>query len=262
MNDKTTSITRQTLGVGPLILGCSTICFGISCLLQKDFAIYWQPVPENFPARQTLAFVSSGLLVASGVALLTNRGRSAAAVTQLCLFTAYALAWISVSIRSGSIQPWLGIAENLAIALGAATIWARLHGTAADWIGFTQGVARGAYAVFSTVFALAHVVSLESTARLIPEWFPGDPSFWAILTGGFHLAVAFALATDRLSIVATRLGATMYCGFAALIWMPGAVTHPDQWLRWAGLTISLTLAGAIWLIGDYSSSKEGRESSV
>lgn len=249
-------------GAGPTILGGSTICLGLACLMQKDFAIYWQPVPEGFPLRQPLAFVSAALLIASGLGLLTVRGRLAGAITQFVLFAAYALAWTSITIRNGSVQPWLGIAENLAIALGAATIWARLQSEIAASIGFTSSVARGSYAVFSTVFALAHVVSVESTANLIPSWFPGDASVWAILTGGLHLAVAFALAINRLAVLATRLGAAMYCSFAAIIWLPGAVAHPDHWLRWAGLAISLTLAGALWLVGDYSTSEKDERPSL
>jgi hypothetical protein len=33
--------------------------------------------------------------------------------------------------------------------------------------------------------------------------------------------------------------------------MPGAITNPDQWLRWAGVAIALALMGARWSLGDY-----------
>ena len=42
----------------------------------------------------------------------------------------------------------------------------------------------------------------------------------------------------------------MYVGFALLCWLPGAVIHPTEWLRWAGVGISLCMAAALWLVGD------------
>ena len=75
--------------------------------------------------------------------------------------------------------------------------------------------------------------------------------FWALFTGAGHLAVAIALIVDRLAVLATRLGSLMYLCFAAFAWLPGAVTHPNQWLRWAGTAITLVMLSALWLVGDY-----------
>jgi uncharacterized membrane protein len=239
------------LDVGFKLLGISTIAFAIACFLQRDFAIYWQPVPEDFPFRQPLAFLSASLLALSGAGLFFLQTRRVAAVLQVCLFLAYAVSWLSRPIVVDSIQPWLGIAEHLAIAVGAATIWARLSLAKASSIGLSPESARFAYGCCSLVFALAHVVALENTANLIPAWLPGGPVFWALVTGAGHLAVGLALISGHLAILATRLGSTMYLCFAAIVWLPGAVANPDQWLRWAGLAITLVLLAALWLVGDY-----------
>jgi hypothetical protein len=79
----------------------------------------------------------------------------------------------------------------------------------------------------------------------------GTAHFWAAFTGVCHLAAAAALLVNCLAVPATRLAALMYIMFAAIVWLPGAVTHPDQWLRWAGASISVVLAGAVWAVGDY-----------
>jgi hypothetical protein len=55
---------------GRHLLALATIAYGISCFLQRDFPIYWQPFPESMPLRQPLAFLSAGLLVLSGVGTL------------------------------------------------------------------------------------------------------------------------------------------------------------------------------------------------
>jgi uncharacterized membrane protein len=234
-------------GIG--MMGFSTLCFGVACFLQGDFTIFWQPVPEDFPFRQPLAFISAAALVLSGIGLFFSRTRRIAAIVQVGLFFSYALSWLSVLPRS--IQPLLGIAEHLAIVVGVLTIWARLSPATAERLRFSPAVARIAYGCCSIVFALAHVVALEATARFVPAWVPGDQVFWALLTGAGHFFVALALIANRHVVLATRLAGLMYLGFAAIVWIPGAVTHPDQWLRWAGTAITLVLLAAVWLVGDY-----------
>lgn len=241
-----TLIAEPELGVR--MLGSSTVAFGIACFLQGDFTVFWQPVPEGFPFRQPLAFLSSSLLVLSGAGLFFSKLRRLAAITQICLFCAYAASWLS---RAGETQLWLGVAEHLSIVIGAATIWARGPSGVAVREHFSPAVARVAFGCCSIVFALAHVIGLEGTARMVPAWMPGDPVFWALFTGAGHLAVAVALIIGRLAFLATRLAALMYLCFAAFAWLPGALTHPDQWLRWAGVAITLVMLASVWLVGDY-----------
>jgi hypothetical protein len=45
----------------------------------------------------------------------------------------------------------------------------------------------------------------------------------------------------------------MYLSFAAMVWLTGAIVHPAEWLRWAGVGISLAMMGGVWLLGDYLS---------
>lgn len=240
--------------LGVRMLGFSTLCFGIACFLQRDFTIFWQPVPQDFPLRQPLAFVSAALLVISGAGLFLSRMRRVAARVQIGLFLSYAVSWLSIPIAAGSIQPWLGIAEHLAIVVGAATIWARLSPRMAARFRFGPTTARIAYGCCSIVFALAHVVALEGTVRLIPAWMPGSPVFWALFTGAGHMAVGLAFIAGRFVIPASRLAGLMSLCFAAITWMPGAVTHWNQWLRWAGAAITMVLLASVWLVGDYERS--------
>ena len=234
--------------LGARMLGFSTICFGIACFLQRDFTIFWQPFPESMPFRQPLAFLSAALLVLSGAGLFVSRTRRIAAITQMVLFLAYAASWLSIF---RSVQPWLGIAEHLATVAGAATVWARLSPESARRWHFGPAVARIAYGCCSIVFGLAHVIALEGTMSMVPAWMPGGAMFWALFTGAGHFAAGIALIVDRLAVLATRLASVMYLCFAAFAWLPGAVTHPDQWLRWAGTAITLVMLSAMWLVGDY-----------
>jgi uncharacterized membrane protein len=240
------------LDIGIKILGFSTICFGISTFLQGDFAVFWQPVPDGFPARQFLAWLSTGLLILTGLGLFFASTRRASAAIQTFLFFAYALAWISRFFTPpGGPGPILGLSEQLAISLAAATLWVRLSpGVPATGL-FAPRIALALFGCFSIVFGLAHIIGVKATAAMVPAWMPGGQEFWAIATGIGHLATGIALIADRLAVLATRIAALMYFCFAALSWVPGAVTHPDQWLRWAGVAISLVLMAAVWLIGEY-----------
>ena len=67
---RTTLDWLAELDLGAWILGIGSFVFGLACLLQRDFAIYWQPVPAGVPFREALAFASAVLNMVSGLALL------------------------------------------------------------------------------------------------------------------------------------------------------------------------------------------------
>lgn len=245
------------LDLGHRILAVSTIAFGVACFLQRDFTSFWNPAPAWLPARQVLAYVSAALLVLSGLGLLAPPTRRAAAMVQVVLFVTYAAFWLAQWAEApAKLGPWLGMAEQLGIAVAAVTVAARSRagGAAPRPAGTT--VVRMAYGVCSIVFGLSHLVGVKGTAAMVPVWVPGDGVFWAVATGVAHIAVGAALLLDRLAVPATRIAGIMYLGFAAFVWAPGAVTHPDQWLRWGGLAISLVLMGAVWRVGDHLAARE------
>jgi uncharacterized membrane protein len=242
--------TANDVRTGRVLLALAAIAYGISCFLQRDFPSYWQPFPENMPLRQPLAFLSAGLLVLSGAGLFFHRTIRSAAATLAVLFFLFTGSWLSLfAERPGTI--WLGFCENLAVAAGAAAIWASDAAQSGSRRWFGTAAARIVYGCCSLIFGLAHFIAIDATASMVPAWLPGTGYFWAAVTGVGHLAVGAALLVNRLAIPATRVGGLMYLIFAALSWLPGAVTHPDQWLRWAGLSISVLLAGAVWAVGDY-----------
>lgn len=238
-------------GGGLQFLGAAAILYGVACFLQGDFAIYWQMAPPGLPFRIPLAYLSASLLVLGGAGLLAARTKRAAAIALLLLFAAYdgfAL-WALISNVIGPAkkpQGFLGVAEQTAVVIGCWAVLLRMRPAGSAEVL----VARIGFGLCSIIFALAHVVALTVTANMVPAWLPGSQVFWAIATAVGHLAVAIALIVNRLAVPATRLGALMYAGFALLVWFLGALAHPTEWLRWAGVGISLCLAAALWLVGD------------
>ena len=234
-------------GGGVTFLGVAAILYGIACFLQRGFATPWQPVPDSLPFRQLLAYLSAGVLVTGGAGLLIARTVRPATMVLLTLFALYDACYLLKLVGPpASPAALLGLAEQSSVVIGCWAILLRMR--AGGPAGATT--ARVSFGICSILFGLAHIIGLQPTAKMVPEWIPGGPVFWAIATGVAHLAVGLGLIANRLAIPATRLGALMYVSFALLVWLPGAVTHPTEWLRWAGAAISLCMAAALWLLGD------------
>lgn len=244
---RTTLDWLAELDLGAWILGIGSFVFGLACLLQRDFAIYWQPVPAGVPFRQALAYASAGLHMVSGLALLHRRTARLAAQVTIALYLIFTAVYFTTRI------PWLGVAEHVAVAVGAAMIWARISRARDSHPRWWSTFARVSIGLCSLTFAASHFYSLKLTGQMIPGWMPGNPTFWALFTGVAHAAVGIALIANRVAILATRLGGLMYLCFAAIVWIPGAIVHPTEWLRWAGVGISLAMMGGVWSLGDYLS---------
>jgi uncharacterized membrane protein len=234
-------------GGGIAFLGVAAVAYGAACFLQGDFATPWQPIPAGLPLRQPLAYLSAGLLTLGGAGLLFTRTIRPAAMLLLALFAVYDILYLLKLIGPPpSPVAVLGLSEQTSVVVGCWAILLRLRGSGSA--GLTT--ARIAFGVCSLNFALAHFAGLKLTADMVPAWMPGGQIFWALATGVGHLAVGLALLSNRLAVPATRLGALMYICFALGSWLPGALTHPTEWLRWAGAGISLCMAAALWLVGD------------
>lgn len=234
-------------GGGVAFLGVAAILYGIACLLQGDFAGPWQPVPDGLPLRQPLAYVSAGLLCLGGAGLLIARMVRPAAMILLALFALYDACYV-LQLIGPPAQPkaLLGLAEQSSVVVGCWAILLRMRGDAKAGTATVRIV----FGICSLLFALAHFAGLKLTANMVPAWMPGGQVFWALATGFGHLAVGLGLLANRLALPATRLGAFMYVCFAVFVWLTGALTHPTEWLRWAGVAISLCMAAALWLVGD------------
>jgi len=183
----------------------------------------------------------------SGLALLHRRTARLAAQVIVALYLIFAAVYFTTRF------PWLGVAEHLAVAVGAATIWARISRARNLHPRRWATLARVSYGVSSLMFGAAHFLALKLTVQMIPAWMPGDPTFWAMFTGVVHVAAGIALLANRGAILATRLAGLMCLCFAAIVWTPAAIVHGVEWLRWAGDGITLAMLGGVWALGDYLS---------
>lgn len=233
---------------GVTFLVVAAILYGIACFLKGGFATPWQPVPAGLPFQQPLAYLSAGLLVLGGVGLLIPRTVRAAAMLLMILFALYDLCYVLILVGPpiNLKASLLGLAEQSSVVIGCWAILLRMRASGSASVT----TARIAFGICALIFALAHFAGLKLTAKMVPEWIPGGQVFWAIATGVGHLAVGLALLSNWIAVPATRLGALMYTCFALFVWLLGGVAHSTEWLRWAGVAISLCMAAALWLVGD------------
>src|SRR6185295_1007051 len=154
---RTTLDWLAELDLGAWILGVGSFLFGLACLLQRDFASYWQPVPAGVPFRQELAYASAVLHMVSGLALLHRRTARLAAQVIIALYLIFAVVCFTTRQNFGR----LGASEQLAVAVGAAMIWARISRARSGHPRWWSSISRVSYGICSLIFAAAHFVSLK-----------------------------------------------------------------------------------------------------
>jgi uncharacterized membrane protein YphA (DoxX/SURF4 family) len=227
-------IDRDALpyALGAIGLGAVTLYFG-------DFLLQWQPVPEGIPLRTPLALLSGLLLIAGGGAAIL---RDAGGARRL-LAGFYAL-WVvllhlPLVIDSPNVGTLLGFAEILSLALAGALLGRSRH---YDWLMLRL------YGLCPLVFGASHLVYADFTAAMVPAWIPPNGLFWAYATGVAHIAAGLAIASGVLRRLAAGLLALM-CGlFVVLLHAPRVVAAPDSRIEWTMLFVSLSIAGAAWLV--------------
>ena len=106
------------------------------------------------------------------------------------------------------------------------------------------------YGICPISFGLDHIIYLKGVATWVPTWIPPGQMFWAIATTVCFLLAAAAILSGILAGLAARLLTAMIVGFELLIWIPKLLAAPHDHFAWAGNAISITMAGAAWIVAD------------
>ena len=223
----------------PYALGA--ILLGIITLMVRDFALTWQPVPADLPARVPLAITSGAILIAGG---LTAPWRGAGRA-RLILPTFYALWVLALHIpnfaRTPNVGALLGVAEILSLAAAGIALSPPLLAQRPLRIS-----ARALYGLCPLVFGLSHFVYAGFTAAMVPSWIPAK-LLWAYFTGAAHVAAGLAILTGVMARIAVPLLALMTGSFVLLLHMPRVAAAPGDRLEWTMLAMAISIAGAAWL---------------
>ena len=235
--------------LGRHVYGLAAIALGLIGLWWGDFASVWQPVPSGLAGRTALAYAASLILLAGGAALQWRRTAKTASLGLAALYAIFMLLWLRRVIGAPQIfGTWSGCAEQLALVVGGIVSFASLQETARA-IQMAR-VGRVVFGLCLVAFGTAHFLYLPQTAGMTPKWLPPSPTFWALATGGAHVAGGMALISGLYARLAARLVTAMFAGFGLLVWLPQLVAHPAAHMVWSGNGINLALVGAVWVVGD------------
>ena len=237
---------RDWIDTDGLAIGVGAIGLGVLGLVAQDFAFQWQPVPPGWPGREALALLSGAVLLLGGAAVIVRRTSAAGAAVLAVWFGLFAIGLhLPLVIGSPGVASLLGVAEQGAIALGAAVLFAvRAPGRLPGW---SVLVARMLFGLCAIEFGAAHFVYADFTAAMVPGWIPGH-LFWAYATGACHVAAGVAILAGVQVRLAAGLLAVMCWGFVLLLHLPRVVGDPGSRMEWTMLFVALSIGGAAWVV--------------
>lgn len=240
--DATPSRLRSLIDTDGLAIGLGAVGLGVLGLISRDFAFQWQPVPMGWPAREALALLSGAVLLLGGVAVIARRTSVFGAAVLALWFGLFAIGLhLPLVIGAPGVAPLLGLAEQGAIALGAALLLAvRAPGRLPER---SVPVMRVLFGLCAIEFGTAHFVYADFTAAMVPGWIPGH-LFWAYVTGACHFAAGVAILAGVRVRLAAGLLAVMCWGFAVLLHLPRVVGDPGSRMEWTMLFVALSIGGA------------------
>lgn len=222
--------------------GLGAVGLGVLGLVVGDFALQWQPVPKDIPAREALAWLSAVLLIAGGLATIWRRTSAWGALGLGAMYGVWVIALhlpTALAGKPNDIGSWNAVAEALALSLGGLVAWAAMRRPDLAPTG------RRLFGLCAVIFALAHFGYAKFTASMVPGWLPA-PLFWAYFTGACHLAGGLALVAGVIPRLAATLLAAMYGLFSLILHLPRVIAAPGERIEWTMLFIALSLAGAAW----------------
>jgi uncharacterized membrane protein len=225
--------------IGRVCLGAALAGSGLMQLVNRDFVRLVPKLPAWVPAPGVWPIVTGALLLAIGLAFVTNRKVGAAAnllaVMLLASFVVQRIPEIVANPGTGFI--WTNPAKVLALAGGALLLAAGARvGT----------LAAGALGIFLLICGAQHFVYAGFVDTLVPAWVPPNPRFWTILT-----AVALLVGGAGVIWPRTRRLAGLLVGVMIFLWVPlvhGARTvELKTAFELAGVFEALALGGVAWL---------------
>lgn len=231
------------------VYGIAAIALGSLGLASGDFAAVWQPVPQAFPGRTSLAYVIATIFLIAGAAMQSMRSAQIGALTLTVLYGAgVVLLHIPQIVSKPSVfVEWSGAAEQLALVAGGLLAYGFCARSRTEKIQLLIKLAQYLFAACLLFFGAAHLVYLKPTADFVPAWIPPGQLFWAYATAAGHIAAGLAILTGTTARLATTLVTLMFIAFSVLVHGPNLFADPSHF-NWAANAINFALIGSAWLV--------------
>jgi uncharacterized membrane protein len=243
--------------VGHAVFAATLVAIGILGLIKPEYAAIWAGIPKAFPAREVLLYLSSLLIVATGLGLLWPRSAAPAARVLLAWLLAWTLLFKGRFVLLAPLQEgvYQSLGENAVIIAGAWVLYAWF---AADWdrkfLRFASGdqglrIARVLYGLALLAFGFSHFAYLNLTAPLVPAWLQW-PVFWAYFTGCAYLAAGAAVLSGVWARLAATLAVVQMAAFLLLVWLPIILAGKMTGFNWGEVVVNCALVAGGWVVAE------------
>jgi uncharacterized membrane protein YphA (DoxX/SURF4 family) len=253
-----TSVSIPSLALaGRTFFGISLVAFGVQQLIWQTFVRIVPALPAWVPAPRAWAVIFGAILIASGVAIITQKFARLAALVTTVLILGFV---ICLDIPEIAVDPsqgfrWTNPAKALALFGGALLVASLSRATVAEpsraLIGFANRLLpytpRLLLSVFLIMGGIQHFVYADFVVTLIPAFIPGH-LFWtyfaavALIAGGIGLLFDFSL---RWAAILT--GIMIFC-WVFLLHLPRALVDLHQAGEMAGVFEALALSGVAFMM--------------
>jgi uncharacterized membrane protein YphA (DoxX/SURF4 family) len=232
------------------IYGLAAVVLGLMGLVWGDFAVVWQPGPNDVPGQNALGYAMALPPLLAGLAIQWQRGAVPGA---LALIVLYCLAVILLDVPAGIAHAsvfvaWYGVAEHLALVAGGLVAYAycaRLEPATAERLA---RIARLIFGICLIYFGLAHHFYLANTVSMVPAWLPPGRTFWAYATGAGHVAAGIAIISGIYARLGAMLLTAMFILFTILVHVPRVLSDPHNHFAWGENAVNVALIGSAWVI--------------
>ena len=236
--------------LGLYVYGGAAIFLGLLGLVSGDFATTWQNVGPNFPLRVPLAYLTSVIELAAGIALLLPRTARAGALTLTIVYSIFTLIWVPKAfVNLGNYDPIGNVFEEFSL-VAAGLVLCAIFSPAGSSIARRRPFFVLLVGICPISFGIAHIIDMPGLLGWIPGWLPPTKMFWAYVTTLGFFGAAVAILTGIMAPLASRLLTAEIVVFELLVWIPKLYAAPRDHFNWAGNAICIALAGASWVVSD------------
>jgi uncharacterized membrane protein len=205
-------------------------------------------VPQSFPARAALVYLSAGISLLAGLGLLWRRTALIAARVLLGAFLLWLIAFrLPVVFRAPTDSgAWWAVGDTAAMSAAAWVLFERLRFATGD-----RGlrIARVLYGFGLIPIGAAHFTFLDRTVSLVPAWLPWHTA-WAYFTGAAFIAAGLGVLTGVCARLAATLSTLEMGLFILLVWVPIIVAGHASASDWTETVGSWVLMAAAWMVAD------------
>jgi hypothetical protein len=235
----TASTPRSNLGRP--VFGVTALAIGLITLAWHDY--------NDWPQLRFLVYAASAAQIVGGAAIQFRRTAKSGAIVLAAGNLVFVLLCVPGIVTAPRIyNSWGNFFEQFSLLSGAAIVYARLS---SGWSRENVNrIARILLGLCVASFTLEQAFYLDATAKLVPNWIPPSPMFWAVLTTVFFALAALSLLTNQMALLASRLLTIMLVSFGLLVWVPLLLSDPRSHTNWSEFAETLAIAGAIWILAD------------